>query len=100
MVLGFGDPSGDDDGIGAAGLKDADIVLVGVSRTSKTPLSMYLGYLGYKGGSEPGVIQMTFLLRRKTGEWRAVAASWTNPAAAIDEGRFVALVARLVALQK
>jgi regulator of PEP synthase PpsR (kinase-PPPase family) len=35
-----------DDGV-AAGLHEADIVLVGVSRTSKTPLSMYLGYLGY-----------------------------------------------------
>jgi regulator of PEP synthase PpsR (kinase-PPPase family) len=32
-----------DDGVGR-GLQDADIVLVGVSRTSKTPLSMYLGY--------------------------------------------------------
>ena len=37
-----------DDGVGAGGLKDADIVLVGVSRSSKTPLSIYLGYLGYK----------------------------------------------------
>src|SRR5262249_30519300 len=36
-----------DDGVGA-GLREADIVLVGVSRTSKTPLSIYLGYLGYK----------------------------------------------------
>jgi regulator of PEP synthase PpsR (kinase-PPPase family) len=36
-----------DDGLGRA-LPDADIVLVGVSRTSKTPLSMYLGYLGWK----------------------------------------------------
>src|SRR4029453_2498871 len=34
-----------DDGVGR-GLAEADIVLVGVSRTSKTPLSMYLGYLG------------------------------------------------------
>jgi beta-lactamase class A len=57
-------------------------------------------YFGYKGGSETGVIQMTFLLQRKDGEWRGVAASWNNPAAAIDEDRFVALVARLVALQK
>jgi regulator of PEP synthase PpsR (kinase-PPPase family) len=31
-----------DDGLGS-GLADADIVLVGVSRTSKTPLSIYLG---------------------------------------------------------
>jgi [pyruvate, water dikinase]-phosphate phosphotransferase / [pyruvate, water dikinase] kinase len=41
-----------DDGLGA-GLEDADIVLVGVSRTSKTPLSMYLGYLGYKTANVP-----------------------------------------------
>ena len=43
-----------DDGVGA-GLHEADIVLVGVSRTSKTPLSMYLGYLGYKTANVPVV---------------------------------------------
>ena len=42
-----------DDGVGAGGLKDADIVLVGVSRSSKTPLSIYLGYLGYKTANVP-----------------------------------------------
>jgi regulator of PEP synthase PpsR (kinase-PPPase family) len=41
-----------DDGVGS-GLNDADIVLVGVSRTSKTPLSIYLGYLGYKTANVP-----------------------------------------------
>src|SRR3982750_513008 len=41
-----------DDGVGS-GLSDADIVLVGVSRTSKTPLSIYLGYLGYKTANVP-----------------------------------------------
>ncbi len=43
-----------DDGV-AAGLHEADIILVGVSRTSKTPLSMYLGYLGYKTSNVPVV---------------------------------------------
>jgi regulator of PEP synthase PpsR (kinase-PPPase family) len=42
-----------DDGLGAAGLREADVILVGVSRTSKTPLSMYLGYLGYKTANVP-----------------------------------------------
>src|SRR5215218_6184782 len=42
-----------DDGVGPGGLKDADIVLVGVSRSSKTPLSMYLAYLGYKTANIP-----------------------------------------------
>ena len=41
-----------DDGVGA-GLDEADIVLVGVSRTSKTPLSIYLGYLGHKVANVP-----------------------------------------------
>src|SRR5690242_17540796 len=43
-----------DDGVGA-GLDEADIVLVGVSRTSKTPLSIYLGYLGHKVSTVPFV---------------------------------------------
>ena len=41
-----------DDGVGS-GLDEADIVLVGVSRSSKTPLSMYLAYLGYKTANVP-----------------------------------------------
>jgi regulator of PEP synthase PpsR (kinase-PPPase family) len=43
-----------DDGVGR-GLQAADIVLVGVSRTSKTPLSIYLGYLGHKVANVPVV---------------------------------------------
>jgi regulator of PEP synthase PpsR (kinase-PPPase family) len=42
-----------DDGLSGEGLDDADIVIVGVSRTGKTPLSMYLGYLGYKTANTP-----------------------------------------------
>jgi hypothetical protein len=42
-----------DDGAGAHELPQADIVLVGVSRSSKTPLSMYLAYLGYKTANVP-----------------------------------------------
>lgn len=42
-----------DDGRQAEGLREADLVLVGVSRTSKTPLSIYLGYLGYKAANVP-----------------------------------------------
>ena len=43
-----------DDGVGS-GLREADVVLVGVSRTSKTPLSIYLGYLGHKAANVPVV---------------------------------------------
>lgn len=55
-------------------------------------------YVGYKGGSEPGVISMTALVRDLAGKARVVSASWNNPAAAIDEPAFIALVNRAVEL--
>ncbi len=42
-----------DDGRNPRVLKDAEIVLIGVSRTSKTPLSMYLAYYGWKTANVP-----------------------------------------------
>ncbi|PKG21572.1 pyruvate, water dikinase regulatory protein [Niallia nealsonii] len=42
-----------DDGQDPKGIKFADIVLIGVSRTSKTPLSMYLARKGYKVANIP-----------------------------------------------
>lgn len=42
-----------DDGRNPDGLKDADIVLLGVSRTSKTPISMYLAFKGWRVGNVP-----------------------------------------------
>lgn len=37
-----------DDGKSVDGLAEADIIILGISRTSKTPLSMYLSLQGYK----------------------------------------------------
>lgn len=42
-----------DDGKDARGIKKADIVLIGVSRTSKTPLSMYLAHKHFKVANVP-----------------------------------------------
>jgi regulator of PEP synthase PpsR (kinase-PPPase family) len=42
-----------DDGQLPESLPDADIVIVGVSRTSKTPLSMYLAHRGFKTANIP-----------------------------------------------
>lgn len=42
-----------DDGANLRTLHEADIVLTGVSRTSKTPLSMYLAQRGFKTGNVP-----------------------------------------------
>jgi regulator of PEP synthase PpsR (kinase-PPPase family) len=42
-----------DDGANTATLFAADLVLTGISRTSKTPLSMYLAQRGFKTGNVP-----------------------------------------------
>ena len=42
-----------DDGQETRNLPKADLVLVGISRTSKTPLSMYLAHRGYKVANVP-----------------------------------------------
>ena len=42
-----------DDGIGPENWEEADIVLAGVSRTSKTPTSIYLANRGYKVANVP-----------------------------------------------
>lgn len=42
-----------DDGQNVIGLNSADIILLGISRTSKTPTSIYLANRGYKTGNIP-----------------------------------------------
>lgn len=42
-----------DDGRNPEGYKDADVVLIGVSRTSKTPLSMYMAFKGIRVANYP-----------------------------------------------
>lgn len=46
-----------DDGIGAEDWEEADIVLAGVSRSSKTPTAIYLANRGYKVANIPLVVE-------------------------------------------
>lgn len=42
-----------DEGLGLDTLEQADIIILGISRTSKTPLSVYLAYHGYRSANIP-----------------------------------------------
>ena len=46
-----------DDGVGCENWEEADIVLAGVSRSSKTPTSIYLANRGYKVANIPIVVE-------------------------------------------
>jgi hypothetical protein len=57
-------------------------------------------YVGFKGGSEPGVLNLSYLVRRRDGKWMALSGTWNNPAAPLEDTRFVALMQRLAMLMK
>jgi beta-lactamase class A len=54
-------------------------------------------YAGYKGGSEPGVISMSYLLQSKSGKWYVVSGSWNDTKAEVDQNKFTQLISRLAA---
>lgn len=55
-------------------------------------------WVGYKGGSEPGVMNMSYLLEAKNGDWYVVTASWNDPAKEVEQGHFAALIAKAAEL--
>lgn len=61
-----------------------------------TPSAALFDYAGFKGGSEPGVIFTSWLVKTKKGNWYAVTGGWTRKDAAVDERGFAMLMNRLL----
>ena len=57
-----------------------------------------LRYAGFKGGSEPGVANLTYLVQTRSGGWYALSTGWNNPAAPVDANRLAGLAARAIQL--
>lgn len=55
-------------------------------------------YVGFKGGSEPGVVTLNFLVRRKDGRWLAISAGWHRNDAGVDDNRLIMLMTRALVL--
>jgi beta-lactamase class A len=55
-------------------------------------------YVGYKGGSEPGVMAMNLLLRDADGNSYAVVMSWNNENASVEESRLSGMATRAAEL--
>jgi hypothetical protein len=62
-----------------------------------TALTRYKRIL-YKGGSEPGVLNYTWLLQDKSDDWHVLTLSWNNPEAALDDAAFQLIGQRLLNL--
>lgn len=55
-------------------------------------------YVGFKGGSEPGVGNLSWLLRDNQGEWHMLAVSWNDPDAEIDTPALLMIAQRILTL--
>jgi hypothetical protein len=55
-------------------------------------------YLGYKGGSEPGVLACAYLLETSGGDWYTVTAAWNDAVQGDQSAAFNALISRTLAL--
>nr|UXE45506.1 hypothetical protein Hi04_10k_c4996_00017 [uncultured bacterium] len=53
-------------------------------------------HVAYKGGSEPGVINMTTWMR-KGARSHCVSATWNDPASSVDDGAFASAYGRVIA---
>lgn len=53
-------------------------------------------YLGYKGGSEPGVISMSFVVQSRQGSWYSVTGSWNNSNKEVNQNQWVAIMTRIL----
>jgi hypothetical protein len=53
-------------------------------------------WVGFKGGSEPGVLNMTYLLQAADGRWMVLAATWNDTERSLKESDFLAIVQRAI----
>ncbi len=57
-------------------------------------------YIGFKGGSEPGVLNLTWLLQDKAGREWVLTLGWNNPAAVVDQGTMEGIAQRILLLPR
>jgi hypothetical protein len=53
-------------------------------------------YVGFKGGSEPGVLNMTYLLQSTKGDWYALSVGWNNQHAPLENQKLFALLQQIL----
>lgn len=67
----------------------------GVMTTNKglpLPVASQWNYVGFKGGSETGVVSGTFLLQSKKGDWFVISGSWNDEKSSVDNEKFILLL--------
>ncbi len=71
--------------------------IMAINQSFPSDLRDQWSYVGYKGGSEPGVLNLTWLLTDRQGRDHILTLGWSNPAAPVDEKQLEALAHRILA---
>ena len=74
--------------------------IMAISPSATAAIKANWRYVGFKGGSEPGVINLTWLLTDKAGRDWVLTLGWNNAAAVVDEGKLEGIAQRILLLPR
>jgi beta-lactamase class A len=72
--------------------------ILAVSPSMAAPRRQGFAYVGFKGGSEPGVLNFTWLLQKPSGEWWIATVGWNDPSKPVEAATLELLAQRILAL--
>ena len=81
---------------------DGEVLLEIMAISPSAPDTFFEAYprIYYKGGSEPGVLNFTWLMMDKEGEWQVLTMSWNSSDAVLEQLRFELLAQRIFGTAK
>lgn len=74
--------------------------IMAISPSATAAIKANWRYIGFKGGSEPGVMNLTWLLTDKAGRDWVLTLGWNNTAAVVDEGKLEGIAQRILLLPR
>ena len=80
------------------GADDTTRAILAVNAGVDPGIAARFRYVGFKGGGEPGVLSLNYLVQAKDGRWYAATGNWHRADDAVNELRFVGLMGRALAV--
>lgn len=79
---------------------DTTYDILAINPSAPPPVRDKWSYIGYKGGSEPGVLNLTWFLIDKEEQGHLLTLSWSNPDANIDQTQLELIAQRILSLPR
>jgi hypothetical protein len=80
------------------GADDTTRAILAVNAGVDPGIAARFRYVGFKGGGEPGVLSLNYLVQAKDGRWYAATGNWHRADDAVNELRFAGLMGRALAV--